>query len=137
MGFFCIFCWRCRAFANSAGYVHQVIRVLASALICQVAAQSLHSLHLWRYKSNGVGIVALDLVSEVLSMLSQVFQTTLLIAIAMGYTLLPSRNGCVVVVKWIALLSLVVHAALVGFGKMHDETVCKYHENDGAVGWVL
>merc|ERR1719181_619048 len=70
-------------------------------------------------------------------MLSQVVQTTLLIAIAMGYTILPSRNNCMVVVKWIAVASLIIHAALVSFGKMQDESASKYHENEGAIGWVL
>merc|ERR1719198_45744 len=55
----------------------------------------------------------------------------------MGYTLLPSRGGRLVIVKWIALLSLFIHAALVSFGKLQDESACKYHENEGAVGWVL
>merc|ERR1719181_2575827 len=70
-------------------------------------------------------------------MLSQVVQTTLLIAIAMGYTILPSRNNCMVVVKWIAVASLIIHAALVSFGKMQDESASKFHENEGAIGWVL
>merc|ERR1712046_320257 len=25
----------------------------------------------------------------------------------------------------------------VGFGKVQDESACKHHENEGAVGWVL
>jgi len=41
------------------------------------------------------------------------------------------------VVKWVALFSLAVHAALVGFGKMQDEAASKYHKNEGAIGWVL
>merc|ERR1712072_921946 len=55
----------------------------------------------------------------------------------MGYTLLPSRGGRLIIVKWIALLSLFIHAALVSFSKLQDESACKYHENEGAVGWVL
>lgn len=128
---------RCRAFASSAGGLHQVIWVLTAAIALQFIGQALHTLHLWKYQSDGTGIVALDLLSEVLFMLSQVVQTTLLIAISMGYTLLPSREGRMEVVKGIALLSLVIHAALVSFGKLQDESACKYHENEGAVGWVL
>lgn len=70
-------------------------------------------------------------------MFSQVTQTTLLIAIAMGYTLLPSRNNCIGVVRSIAGVSFFVHAALVSFGKVQEETASKFHENEGAVGWVL
>jgi hypothetical protein len=103
----------------------------------QFVAHTLHTLHLWHYQADGSGIALLDLLSEVMFMLSQVVQTTLLIAIAMGYTLLPSRDGRMVIVKWIALLSLVLHAGLVSFGKLQDESDSKYHENEGAVGWVL
>merc|ERR1712146_767294 len=127
----------CRDFASSAGRLHEVIWILSTAIALQFVAQGLHTLHLWRYLSDGIGVQLLDLMSEVLFMLSQVVQTTLLIAIAMGYTLLPSRGGRLVIVKWIALLSLFIHAALVSFGKLQDESACKYHENEGAVGWVL
>merc|ERR1719171_2868688 len=34
-------------------------------------------------------------------------------------------------------MSFVVHAALVSFGKLQDESASKYHENEGAIGWVL
>jgi len=131
------YCARCKAFVSSAGKLHQVIWVLSAAIALQFMAQTLHTLHLWSYRSNGTGIAAADLLSEVLFMLSQVVQTTLLIAIAMGYTLLPSKNDRMVIVKWLALMALVIHAALVGFGKMQDVSACKYHENEGAIGWVL
>merc|ERR1719502_1596178 len=50
---------------------------------------------------------------------------------------MPSKQRHMVMVKWIALLSFVIHAGLVSFGKLQDESACKYHENEGAVGWVL
>lgn len=128
---------RCKTFLVSAGRLHQVIWVLSAAIGLQFVAQCLHTMHLWRYQVDGTGMHSVDLLSEVLSMLSQVLQTTLLIAIAMGYTLLASQSRHMVMVKWIALLSLVIHAALVSFGKLQDESACKYHENEGAVGWVL
>lgn len=137
VGFAVRYCERCRAFSSSAGKLHEVIWVLSAAIALQFAAQSLHTLHLWSYTSNGVGILVLDLMSEVLFMLSQVIFTTLLIAIAMGYTLLPSRTSRMAVVKLIAFMSLVVHTALVSFSKMQEESSSKYHENEGAIGWVL
>jgi len=70
-------------------------------------------------------------------MLSQVLQTTLLIAIAMGYTLLPSTQNSMMVVKLLVASSLIIHAVLVSFGNMQEESASKYHENEGAVGWVL
>jgi hypothetical protein len=127
----------CHSFIKSVGGLHQVIWALSAAISLQFVAQVLHTLHLWRYRDDGTGMHTVDLMSEVLFMLSQVVQTTLLIAIGMGYTLLPSRNDRMVIVKWIALLSLVIHAALVSFGKSQDESACKFHENEGAVGCVL
>lgn len=131
------YCSRCWAFSNSAGKLHEVIWILSSAIVLQFAAQLLHTIHLGSYRSNGRGIVTVDCMSEVLFMLSQVVLTTLLIAIAMGYTLLPSKHDCLVIVKWITLMSFAVHAALVSFAKLQEESASKYHENEGAVGWVL
>jgi len=42
-----------------------------------------------------------------------------------------------VIVKWIALFSFFIHVGLVSFGKLQDESASKYHENEGAIGWVL
>lgn len=137
IAFVVLFGARCRSLALSAGGLHQVIWILVISIALQLIAHTLHTVHLWRYQSDGTGIKTLDVLSEVLFMLSQVVQTTLLIAIAMGYTLLPGRDGRMVIVKWIALLALVIHAVLVSFGKLQDESACKYHENEGAVGWVL
>jgi hypothetical protein len=128
---------RCQDFARSAGDLHAVIWALSLAIALHYVGQVLHTLHLQSYRSNGRGIVSLDLCSEVFVMLSQVVQTALLIAIAMGYTLLPVQSCRIDVVKWIAVVSLAIHAVLVSFGKLQDESACKYHENEGAVGWVL
>jgi hypothetical protein len=130
-------CCRCRAFASSAGQLHPVIWALSASIFLQFSAQSLHTLHLLSYRSNGTVNLFLDWLSEVLFMFSQVTQTTLLIAIAMGYTLLPSRSNCIGVVRSIAGASFVIHAALVSFGKVQEESASKFHENEGAVGWVL
>jgi hypothetical protein len=128
---------RCRGVWNSAGALHPVIWILIAAALLQYAAQFLHLLHLWNYRGNGIGLWTLDALSEILFMLSQVVRTTIFIAIAMGYTLLPSATGQLGLMKAIAALALCVHAALVGFGKLQDDESCKYHENEGAVGWVL
>jgi len=137
IAFLARYCSRCKAFFASAGQLHPVIWALSSAILLQFAAQSLHTLHLSMYQSNGTGSLFLDWLSEVLFMLSQVMQTTLLIAIAMGYTLLPSRNDCIGVVRSIFLASLMIHITLVSFSKIQDESASKNHEHGGAVGWVL
>lgn len=131
------FVLRCRSFASRAGMLHQVVWILSAAMVLQYLAGCFHTLHLCIYKSNGNGIQLVDMLSEVLSMLSQVVVTTLLIALAMGYTLLASRDGHLKVVKLIGILSMVLHIVLVSFGKFQDEAASKYHENEGVVGWVL
>mmetsp|Transcript_112295 Transcript_112295/g.194700 ORF Transcript_112295/g.194700 Transcript_112295/m.194700 type:complete len:454 (-) Transcript_112295:30-1391(-) len=128
---------RCWGFWCSAGALHGVIWVLTAAAALQYAAQVLHTMHLWRYQQDGVGLWTLDAFGEIFFMLSQVVQTTLFIAIAMGYTLLPAAAGQVGFVQVVALFTLGIHAALVGFAKLQGEASCKYHENEGAVGWVL
>lgn len=128
---------RCQEFVRSAGDLHSVIQMLSLAIALQYTGQVLHTLHLQSYGSNGRGTVSLDLCSEVFVMLSQVVQTALLIAIAMGYTLLPRYSCRIDIVKCVAAASLFFHGALVSFGKLQEESACKYHENEGAVGWVL
>lgn len=131
------FCVRCRRFRARNGTLHPVIYTLAAVISAQWLAQAFHTLHLWNYRSDGVGDVALDCVSEVLFMLSQVVTSTLLILIAQGYTLVLSQMEDIELLRPVAIVVGVVHVVLVGLGKLKGETSCKYHENEGAVGWIL
>lgn len=128
---------RCVAFRKSNYSVHPGIWVLTGALVLQCSSQALHSAHLWRYSSDGVGAPSLDTLSESLLMASQVVHTTLLILIAQGYTLVPSKDDYATTMKMIVIGVLVVHAALVWFGKLEDDAWHKTHQNEGAVGWAI
>jgi len=64
-------------------------------------------------------------------------QTTLLISIALGYTLLHMSMDELALLKPITLAVCVVHAALVAAGKLCGDSNFKYHENEGVVGWAL
>lgn len=127
----------CVRVARSAGSVHLVVCALTVAMMLQYIGQVLQVVHLWRYKDDGVGTHSLDIFSEILFMVSQALQTTLLIAIALGYTLLHSTMDEIALVKPIALGVSLLHAGLVYLGKIHGDTSCKYHENEGMVGCIL
>merc|ERR1712190_578530 len=70
-------------------------------------------------------------------MLAQVVQTSLLILIALGYTLLQSRIGDLDLMIPMCFMIGVIHMMLVGFGKIKDDASYKYHENEGVIGWIL
>jgi len=127
---------RARKFFVESG-VHPVVWTLAVAIGLQYLAQVSHTFHLWRYTGDGRGLKGLEVVSEILFMLSQVIQTSLLILIALGYTLLQSKIGELDLMIPMCFMVAVIHIMLVGFGKIQDDASYKYHENEGAVGWVL
>lgn len=128
---------RTKAFSKSAGYVHPVIWTLASGMFAQFLAQLMHSIHLLTYSYDGDGAKALEVLSEILFMISQVIQTSLLILIALGYTLLQSKIGELDLMIPMSFMIGVIHIMLVGFGKIQDDAHYKYHENEGIIGWFL
>eukprot|EP00971_Amphidinium_carterae_P067755 1341687-Amphidinium_carterae.1 len=70
-------------------------------------------------------------------MLSQVLQTTLLIGIASGYTLVPQMTCSLDLLKWTVALVCLLHVMLVGGGKLQGEDANKHHEYEGGVGTIL
>lgn len=135
--FLVVFARRCLAFRRSVGSVHVVVWVLTAAMLLQFAGQVFEIVHLWRFSDDGVGAQTFDAISQVLLMMSQVVQTTLLISIALGYTLLHLTLDELALVKPMTFVVCVIHAALVAIGKFHGDSHFKYHENEGLVGWVL
>jgi len=129
--------FRCRAFCKSTGTAHLVIWILTGSMALQYAGQVLHMAHLCKYCQNGEGLQHLDLLSEVLLMMSQVIQSTLLIVIALGYTILYSTMDKLEIVKPVSLAMSVVHAILVGFSKVQKESSWKHHERDDMIGWLI
>lgn len=132
-----VFVVQTRSFSRSAGSVHPVIWTLSAAIVLQFIAQVFHTLHLWCYAYDGSGVKALEVLSEICFMLSQVTQTSLLILIGLGYTLLQSKIGELDLMIPMCFMIGVIHIMLVGFGKIKDDASYKYHENEGVVGWVL
>merc|ERR1719261_1390352 len=106
-------------------------------MVTQFIAQVFHTGHLLRYMYDGSGLKPLEVLSEILFILSQVVQTSLLILIGLGYTLVQSKIGELDLMIPMCFMVAVIHIMLVGFGKIQDDASYKYHENEGAVGWVL
>jgi len=127
----------CQSFWKNAGSVHAVIWILTGAMALQYVGQVLHIAHLCSYSQDGVGLQIFDLLAEVLLMMSQVIQATLLIVIALGYTVIHSTMDELELVKPVLLVVSVLHTVLVSISKLHDGTSEKYHENSGVVGWLL
>lgn len=128
---------RVYAFFLSNGSVHPVIWTLTAVLILQYLAQTLHTGHLLVYRSNGSGVAALELLSEIMFMLSQIAQTSLLILIALGYTLLTQGLGELDLVIPLYMIVGVAHVILVLIVKLQDEASHRFHEYEGPAGWVL
>eukprot|EP00438_Fugacium_kawagutii_P001154 Skav218145 [mRNA] locus=scaffold759:556089:574444:+ [translate_table: standard] len=120
---------------SSVGGLHPVIWALAAVIAMQLLAQSLTALHLWRYSYNGIGVKTIEATSEVMFILSQLVQSTLLILIGYGYALVPVdvEPGTVLL---IFSLSAVIHIILVLLTKVED-SADKFHDYDGLAGKML
>lgn len=127
----------CRDYWKSARDLHPVIWTLTIAMVVQYIAQLFHTIHMVVYFSDGRGMKAMHVLSEILFMLAQVLQTSLLILIGLGYTLLQSHIGELDLMIPMCFMIAVIHIMLVGFGKIKDDAAYKYHENEGVIGWLL
>jgi len=127
----------CRRFYVSFDGLHPVIWTLTSAVLLHLFAILLECIHLWSYSSDGQGFKALNVIGQMSESLSQVVLSSLLILIALGYTLLHSSLGNLDIVIPIVFIIGIVHLLLVGFGKIKDDASYKFSENEGVVGWLL
>lgn len=127
---------RLRHEAASTGQVHFVVWTLGAVMLLQLAAQSLHALHLWKYSYNGSGIRSVEIFAEVLFMLSELGLSTLLLVIGFGYTLLPVKMQPEVVAP-LLVVGFVVHLALIAVSKNEDGAADKFHSHDGVPGQIL
>lgn len=135
--FLCSFAARCYNLMRSIGFMHPVIRVLAVAIFLQWAAEAFNMFHLLVYQKNGIGFCVADALAEVCFMLSQVISSTLLIAIAQGYTLRRSSTAPLLLLRLMAVVVAVFHVMLVGLDKVQVDESDRHHENEGAVGWFI
>jgi hypothetical protein len=139
--FFSVLSWKvygdCKRYIRSTESLHPVMITVVSMVALHFASVFCQFLHFRSYSYDGQGLKALDVISEILNVLSQVVGTSLLILIALGYTLLHSKLGNLDVVIPVVFIIGVLHVLLVGFGKIKDDASYKFYENEGAVGWVL
>eukprot|EP00933_Yihiella_yeosuensis_P063993 TRINITY_DN67302_c0_g1_i1.p1 TRINITY_DN67302_c0_g1~~TRINITY_DN67302_c0_g1_i1.p1 ORF type:complete len:445 (+),score=59.68 TRINITY_DN67302_c0_g1_i1:148-1482(+) len=132
------FASKARSFQRSLGQLHPVVYVLGFAMALEWISQVLHLIHLRGYSKDGIGFQRIDMLAEVVFMLSQVASASLLIAISQGYTLLGSKSlGAMDMISPIASIVFLLHVVLVAIAKLQGEQSCKYHENEGLVGWIL
>lgn len=141
LAFFCLLSWRvyldCKRHVRSNDTLHPVMITVVSMVALHFAAVLCQFLHFRSYSYDGQGLKVLDVISEILNVLSQVVGTSLLILIALGYTLLHSKLGNLDVVIPVVFIIGVLHVLLVGFGKIKDDASYKFYENEGVIGWVL
>jgi len=135
--FFGFFLARCHRLQQSWGEVHQVIQALAGSALLQLAAQVLHLVHLHVYEAQGASESSTEAFADILFMLSQVVTSSLLIAIARGYTLLSSKEGELRTLRPTAVLIALIHVALVFHSKFQGDYASSHHENGGVAGCML
>ena len=139
--FFSVLSWSvyqdCKRYIKTSESLHPVMITVVSMVTLHFAAVLCQFLHFRTYSYDGQGLKALDVIAEILNVLSQVIGTSLLILIALGYTLLHSKLGNLDVVIPVVFIIGVLHVLLVGFGKIKDDASYKFYENEGVVGWVL
>jgi len=125
------------SFRQINGALHPVITTLGVAIVLQLTGHLFHTRHLWAYSGDGVGLVWSETVSEIFFMLSQVLIAALLIIIAGGYTLTRSKVGdmeLIIISSWLVAF---VHVLAVIAGKYRDDDAWRFHEHEGAHGWLL
>eukprot|EP00746_Dinoflagellata_sp_MGD_P010894 gnl/MRDRNA2_/MRDRNA2_122668_c0_seq1.p1 gnl/MRDRNA2_/MRDRNA2_122668_c0~~gnl/MRDRNA2_/MRDRNA2_122668_c0_seq1.p1 ORF type:complete len:429 (-),score=57.65 gnl/MRDRNA2_/MRDRNA2_122668_c0_seq1:48-1334(-) len=127
----------CRSYVRSAESLHPVIWVLSGAIGLQYLGEVLRADHLWDYSTNGLGVQVVELLSEICFTTSQVLLTSLLITIGMGYTLLQSKMAELEKIVPLVVLIAIVHIFIVSFAKLKDDASFKFHDHEGATGWVL
>mmetsp|Transcript_68114 Transcript_68114/g.221785 ORF Transcript_68114/g.221785 Transcript_68114/m.221785 type:complete len:442 (-) Transcript_68114:37-1362(-) len=132
-----LFWQKSAAFRRSTGSLHPVIWTLLAVLLTQYAAQCLHTGHLAVYRSNGIGSMTMEVLSEVFFIACQVIQTSLLILIASGYTLLQSKLGDLDIVLPICFLVAILHIALAVLDRTQVESSTKFTDHDGYKGYAF
>ena len=127
----------CKRTLRSEQALHPVSITLIAMVGLHMASILCQFIHFQVYSYDGQGFKALDVIAELLNILSQVVGSSLLILIALGYTLLHSKLGNLDVVIPVVFIIGVLHVLLVGFGKIKDDASFKFYENEGVIGWIL
>jgi len=135
--FLACFYYMSRQFRDKVGYLHPAIWTLATVVAVQYAAQLLHIGNLALIASGGAGSPLLEAFAEILFASSHTVQTSLLIMIAMGYTLTRSELGALERFLPVCCLVALVHVALVVLDKLQGEASHRFTDHDGMKGWIF
>eukprot|EP00933_Yihiella_yeosuensis_P022712 TRINITY_DN17833_c0_g1_i1.p1 TRINITY_DN17833_c0_g1~~TRINITY_DN17833_c0_g1_i1.p1 ORF type:complete len:483 (+),score=54.33 TRINITY_DN17833_c0_g1_i1:97-1545(+) len=119
------------------GAIHSVIWVLAALVVLQFIARLLHVAHLLEYRVDGFGIRPIEIFSEILFTVAEMVQSSLLILIALGYTLVPTKEDDLEIVFPVCAFLAVIHIVLVALGKTDDNAANKFHAHEGTPGLVM
>ncbi|CAD7951464.1 unnamed protein product [Amoebophrya sp. A120] len=122
---------------NAMEDVHPVIWILTSIILTQCVATVTYFIHLYAYSYNGYGVKALDVLNSALLAVTQVSIQSLLILIALGYTLLQKSLGDLDIVIPVIFVIVTVNVLLVGFSKLKDDASFKFMENEGWSGYLM
>jgi Rhodopsin-like GPCR transmembrane domain len=122
---------------KSSGDIHPILWTLGAGFLLHIGYLTFEFIHFTVYAEDGEGIKALNVLGQMLEIVSQVVISSLLILIGSGYTLLHSSLGNLDIVIPIIFIIGVVHLLLVGFGKIKDDASYKFSENEGVIGYLL
>jgi hypothetical protein len=126
----------CYDYYRTTESLHPVMWTLAALMVLQFLSRGLHLVHLLVYQANGLGLKPVEIYSEIVFTVAEMIQSTLLIAIALGYTLLPFK----MTVEWVlglGLTNLLVHIILVALGRTNDSAANKFHHHEGLCGMIM
>lgn len=89
------------------------------------------------YEFDGEGVPALDVLSIIFQVCSQVFIVSLLLLMAFGwtitYTTLPEKETIIM----FTVMSLIIHGLIAGLTALDKDMYHKYHDYSGVQGMIL
>jgi len=114
--------------------------IMIYALGAQMLAQFFITIHLWFYSGDGEGYMVLDVLSKIISGLSEVSMSLLLVLLATGWTItyqnLDFDDGLEIYLPMTALI-VMVQIIVAALTFVDVDASHKYHDFAGIQGWVL
>mmetsp|Transcript_29383 Transcript_29383/g.84469 ORF Transcript_29383/g.84469 Transcript_29383/m.84469 type:complete len:431 (+) Transcript_29383:119-1411(+) len=129
---------RCLDFRSWSGSLHPVIWMFAGIVAVQYIAQLLHIAHLFAFVRDGRGVFVVEALAEALQASSHVMQTSLMLLIAMGYTLTRSTLGddlrlCLPACTLLTVAQIFAVMA----ERSQDEASYTFTSHEGTKGWTM
>lgn len=141
---------------ESGGKTHLVVWMLGFSYVTLLLSLAFELSHLHVYKSNGTGLFALDLMSELFDGVSQLTVAFVLICLASGWTLVEYEDDQVRknsvgsllrhpdnmlrganIVVFVTLVIVVTTTMLQILNKLRDEEFTKFHDYESVPGMFL